>query len=148
VGLTGNVANNFSFYVLKLNKIDTNPLTSNPQPIEDVGSQAIFYDSTGSLPRIQFSVSAPSMTEIQVDISASEKLQRAFAVIAAYSTAAQSAQGTVERNIDATSRREASVPRSSTGGATSVSLTIGNLLSTTRRLGLIIQVYIRWLDVE
>jgi hypothetical protein len=132
VGLTGNIANNFSFYVLKLNKLATNPLTSNPQPIEDVGSQAIFYDSLGTTPQVRFSVSAPSMTEIQVDISASERLQRVFAVIAAYTTPAQSAQGVIERDID----------------STSVFLTIANLLSTTRKLGLIIQVYIRWVDAE
>jgi len=86
-GPAGNVPNNFTFYLLKLNgitgAIGTGPTGVN---ISALGSQAITYDSVpdGATPTVDFLVARPTPTELQVNIDASEIFVELFGTLPYY----------------------------------------------------------------
>lgn len=86
-GPGGNVSNNFTFYLLKLNNITMAPGTgATGINIDTLGGQAVVYDSVpdSATPTVNFLIARPSGTELQVNIDASEIFIDLFGTIPYY----------------------------------------------------------------
>jgi len=88
-GPAGNIPNNFTFYILKLNNI-TGPLPILPgvtgASINSIGSQGLFYDSLPitETATANFFISRPSATELQVNVFANGLFDELYGLIPYY----------------------------------------------------------------
>lgn len=86
-GPAGNIANNFTFYLLKLNNI-TGAIGTGPTGVNvnTLGSKAVIYNSVpdGSAPNVDFLVARPTPTELQVNINASKIFVELFGTLPYY----------------------------------------------------------------
>lgn len=87
-GPPGNVPNNFTFYILKLNDITgALPVTGGTgTSIDSVGSEAVFYDSLppASTPTSSFFISRPTTNELQVNVFSDKIINTFFGHIPFY----------------------------------------------------------------
>ena len=86
-GPAGNVPNNFTFFILKLNKIiGAIPVGPVEISIDSIGSTGLFYDSIppASTPSTSFFILRPDTNELQVNVVADAIIDTLFGVIPFY----------------------------------------------------------------
>lgn len=91
-GPPGNIPNNFTFYILKLNDIIGAPAVTTGATgagIDVYGSQGLFYDSLPqtSTPSVDFFINRPAPNQLEVNIITNSLIKTFFGVIPFYDQA-------------------------------------------------------------
>jgi len=134
-GPAGNIANNFTFYILKLNKVL--PSTGGTgTSITTLGSEGLFFDSlTGTAtPNVDFFVSRPSATKLQVTFFADAVVDQIYGTIPFYNSPNMSNQAFTKISTGFP------VDINSVSGST----IFDNVSNAVLTIGLIILIKIKW----
>jgi len=85
-GEPGNIPNNFTFYILKLNKIPPILAVGEQKPIIELGSFGVYYDSLSesSAVNVEFHIARPAMNELEVIFTTDQLIDQVYGLIPFY----------------------------------------------------------------